>query len=380
MTILRQPLDRRAPLGSSVEDGTVRPAVPRVLIVSASVGAGHDGAATELARQAAAAGYAVDRVDFLDLFPRGVGGLLRAAYRIQLRSAPATWGWLLARLEHGGGRRWAARVAARLTRKRLLRACAPDPTLAVSTYPLASQSLADLRLRGLLGCPVVTFLTDMSVHPLWVAPGADLHLALHAEPARQAARLGARGVRIVGPAVSPAFTAVTPTSRATARSRFRLPTEAPLGLVVAGSWGVGDIVRTVHDLLAAGVVTPVVVCGSNAALRRRLEKVPGVRTLGWVDDMASLMHACDIVVQNAGGLTSLEARECGLPVVTYRSLPGHGHSNSQALEIAGWTIWARERAELVPALLLALGHRPTVEPSVCVPWAGLLDQPLLMTA
>lgn len=353
---------------------------PGVLIVSASIGAGHDGAATELARQAVAAGYAVERVDFLDLFPRGWGALLRAAYRLQLRIAPASWGWLLALSKHRGGRRWPALVAARLTRQRLLDACGTGHDLTISTYPLASQSLSALRLRGSLTSPVATFLTDMSVHPLWVAPGIDLHLALHEIPAAEAVCLGARGVHVVGPVVSPDFTPGTPRSRRASRRRFRLPPDVPLALVVAGSWGVGDIVRTVDDLVASGVVTPVVVCGTNTALLRRLHRVPGVCALGWVDDMAELMQACDLVIQNAGGLTSLEARQSGLPVLTYRCLPGHGLTNSRALESAGWARWPQGPEELLPTLLLVLGLPSDDVSAGGVPWGRLLGPRDLVSA
>ncbi|MFC7733826.1 hypothetical protein [Actinomadura keratinilytica] len=45
-----------------------------MLIVSASMGAGHDGAAAELARRLAAAGGAAEVVDLLELLPLGLGG------------------------------------------------------------------------------------------------------------------------------------------------------------------------------------------------------------------------------------------------------------------------------------------------------------------
>lgn len=353
---------------------------PSILIVSASIGAGHDGAAAEIGRQATAAGCSVERVDFLDLFPLGIGHLLRAGYRLQLRAAPATWGWLLSRLVSGAGHRWAARLASRLTRKRLLAACQDRPDLTISTYPLASQALSALRLRGGLRTPVVTFLTDMSVHPLWVAPGVDTHLALHDIAGAAARELGARDLRVVGPAVSPSFTPVTPASRCAERERFHLPSGEALCLVVAGSWGVGDIASTVAELLDSGLVTPVVVCGRNASLLRRLRAMPGVTALGWVDDMPGLMHACDLVVQNAGGLTSLEARRCGLPVLTYRSLPGHGLTNSRALESAGWAGWARDSDELILALVAALAGSPSAVPADDIPWRALVGQPFLVSA
>lgn len=353
---------------------------PSVLVVSASIGAGHDGAAMEIGRQASAAGCSVERVDFLDLFPLGIGHLLRASYRLQLRAAPATWGWLLSRLGSGAGNRWATRLAYRLTRKRLLAACEGRPDLTISTYPLASQALSVLRIHGGLGTPVATFLTDMSVHPLWVAPGVDIHLALHDVAAAAARDLGARDVRVVGPAVSPSFTPATGDSRRAARDRFQLPESERLCLVIAGSWGVGDIARTVTELLGSGLVRPVIVCGRNMSLLRRLRSVPGVTALGWVDDMPGLMHACDLVVQNAGGLTSLEARRCGLPVVTYRSLPGHGLTNSRALESAGWAGWARDSDELALALVAALVAASPAAPASDIPWRTLVGQRSLVSA
>lgn len=78
---------------------------------------------------------------------------------------------------------------------------------------------------------------------------------------------------------------------------------------------------------------------------------------GWVDDMPGLMHACDVLVQNAGGLTSLEALAGGLPVVSYRCIPGHGQTNAAALDEAGLAPWIREPDRLAPTLTELL-HGP----------------------
>ncbi len=368
-TLFRFVTYRRFVFTSSPEPAVSQ--APRVLIVSASIGAGHDGAARELARRAEAAGFAADRVDFLDLLPSGLGPLLRSTYRLQLRLAPDTWGWLLPLLDSRGGR-WLVGLTSRLVRRRLLAVCHPEPCLAISTYPLASHALSRLRLAGEFWSPVVTFLTDMSVHPLWVAPGVDAHLSLHRVPAEQAQALGARGVEIVGPAVCSSFAPWTASERRDSRRRLGLPEGPPLALVVAGSWGVGDITRTVDDLMACGLVLPVVVCGDNHRLLMSLQHHDGVVALGWVDDMAGLMSACDVVVQNAGGLTSLEARQTGLPVLTYRSLPGHGLTNSQALHEAGWATWVRDREELGDCLRHALSQPVAAAVAGDIPWSRLV--------
>jgi UDP-N-acetylglucosamine:LPS N-acetylglucosamine transferase len=345
------------PLGQVRHRAEPPPAPGRVVIVSASVGAGHDGAAAELSRQFVDSGWAVDRHDFLDLLPGGWGPALRAAYRAELTVAPRTWGWLL---DAAGSQHFAARSALALTRAAgdtMVAAIGSAPTAVVSTYPLASQVLGQLRRSGRLSAPAVTFLTDMSVHPQWVAAGVDAHLALHRVAASQAELLRAARIQVVGPTVSPAFRpAHSSTERCAARARFNLPARRPLALISAGSWGVGSVVATARDVAATGLAIPVVMCGRNVGLRRRLSRQPDVVALGWVDDTASLMRAGDLLIQNAGGLTCLEALATRLPVLTYRSLPGHGRQNAAALDESGWVPWVREN--LTGAIRTALSQAP----------------------
>jgi glycosyltransferase involved in cell wall biosynthesis len=100
------------------------------------------------------------------------------------------------------------------------------------------------------------------------------------------------------------------------------------------------------DVAATGLATPVTVCGRNERLRERLARSGTGVPLGWVDDMPALIRASDVVVQNAGGLTSLEAMAVGVPVITYRCLPGHGATNARALDEAGLALWVRRPGEL----------------------------------
>jgi UDP-N-acetylglucosamine:LPS N-acetylglucosamine transferase len=53
--------------------------------------------------------------------------------------------------------------------------------------------------------------------------------------------------------------------------------------------------------------------------------------------MAGLMAAADVLVENAGGLTSKEALRVGLPVVTFRPITGHGRHDAGALAALGLT-------------------------------------------
>jgi hypothetical protein len=324
---------------------------PTVVMISASIGAGHDGAARELARRLTAAGFRVDRHDFLDMLPAGWGDAIRGTYAWQLRHAPASWGWLLRAAAGPRASSGASALAAGAATIRMLAAVGSGTAAVVSTYPLASQVLGRLRRTGRLAAPAIAFMTDPSVHPLCVAAGIDLHIAPGEPAAADIRKRYVAPAAVAGPVVDPAFRPSFGLSDAyDARYRLGLPLIDRLAVVVAGSWGVGDIESTARDIAATGSAMPVVVCGRNEVLRRRMARSGQVITLGWVDDMASLLRAADVVVHNAGGLSSLEAMASGVPVISYRCLPGHGAANAAVLCAAGLSPWPRGPAAFAAAL------------------------------
>jgi UDP-N-acetylglucosamine:LPS N-acetylglucosamine transferase len=330
----------------------------RAVVFSARVGAGHDAAANEIARRLAGAGLQVDRYDFLDQLPGPVGRMMCDSYHNMLLAAPWSYQMLYGALDRSRGLSLQVTFFSKLSTRRMLDAIGTDARVVVSTYPLASQVLGRLRASGRLRVPVVTYLTDYSVHRLWVAEGVDGHTAVHDVAAAQARELGAAQVVTVDPAVDPRFFPSTEAARAWARAKFGLPAEGKLALLVGGSWGIGEFEQTVRDVTATGMARCVVVCGQNDDLRKHLLEQGAEHVYGWVDDMPGLMHACDVLIQNAGGMTVYEARASRLPVVTYRTLPGHGETNAQSLDEAGTAPWVRDAADLRVTLEKALQERP----------------------
>jgi UDP-N-acetylglucosamine:LPS N-acetylglucosamine transferase len=323
----------------------------RVLIVSASMGAGHNGAAREMAQRLSDGGHEATVVDFLDCLPFGIGTLMPVLYELQLRLAP--WAYEATyRLWYLLPMACAPLVAfvSLFSHRRLLRAVRDSRAEAVvSMYPLASLTLGRLRQRGKLRAPVATFITDFAVHPLWVHRAVDLHLCVHPQSAERAAKATGRPAAAPGPLVPPRFrTGVG--DRDAVRARLGLSPADRAALVVAGSWGIGELEETFDDLVATGRYTPVVVCGNNDRLRRRLEARGAGVVLGWTDEMPSLLGAADVLVQNAGGLTCMEAFACGLPIVSYRPIAGHGRDNAADMERAGVAGYAHTRDELAPTL------------------------------
>ena len=331
--------------------------MPSILLISASFGGGHHVAAQRLAAGLERWGFQGEVVDLLDLLPGRLGPALRRAYRAQLAIAPGSWTWLCRAQEDPAAAERAAKIAA-LAAKRVRALCGPRTAAVVSTYPLASQLLGGMRDRGELSVPTVSVLTDLSVHPLWIHRSVDSHIVLHSVAAHAARDLGAQDVMIGGPIVPSAFHPATPAEKDEARASFGLPADGPVALVVGGSWGVGQIRRSASDIQRFTGIAPAVACGRNRTARLRLAATKTGIPLGWVDDMPRLLRAADVVIQSGGGLTAQEAVVSGVPVLTYRPLPGHGYANAAALQAAGWAPWIHTRRLLASAVASALTERP----------------------
>jgi len=352
-------------------------ALPRVLIVSGSVGAGHDGAAHELADRLRAQGVDVDHRDYLLALPSLCRYFLRDGYTASVERAPQLFQWLFDAIEG----RWLVhatmRAFCRLGDRTVRRWTQAHPYgVVVSTYPLASQSLGNLRRRGELRVPAVTYLTDPAVHRSWVHPAVDHHLTVTSWAARQGSQTYRVVMRPAGPLVPARFGTVDPARRLALRGELGLDPHRQVALLVTGSLGLGDVEHSARQVLTAGLV-PLVLCGRNHALQRRLAAVPGVVALGWRNDVHDLMHAADVLVHNAGGLTFTEAMVAGLPAVSYRCIPGHGIANAAALRDGGLAPWARTDEQFTRALAqqAARGRTASVHDDPALHVLALLRRP-----
>jgi UDP-N-acetylglucosamine:LPS N-acetylglucosamine transferase len=308
------------------------------------MGAGHDGAANELRRRLERSGHEVEVVDFLDAVALHIGPLLRWYYEFQLRVAP--WSYELSYKLSPVLRAPAIMLDTWLT-KRSLKKTIKDfrPDAIVSVYPLASLVLGRMRRKKQLRVPVLTYLTDFAVHSLWVHKGIDRHLAVSEISAQTAESRGGKDAHARGPLVSDRFREVE-YDRDAVRTNLGLAPDERAVLVVAGSWGVGDVIETVAAIGRSGEFHPITVCGRDDDLRAQLEERGYGTVIGWTDEMPALMAASDALVENAGGLTCMEAFAVGLPVITFRPIAGHGKDNAETMSKAGVNSYARDEAEL----------------------------------
>lgn len=330
-------------------------AAPRVLILSASYGSGHNAVARALEASLQAAGAETRIVDhFRDLVHPAFDRWSRRLYAAILRRAPAVWGfgyWVGDRLSpssglvFGMGSLGTPRLLSLLERER--------PDLVVSTHPTPAGALSDLRRRGVTRIPHALVYSDFAVHRQWIPPLVDLH-CVPAESVR--ADLIAHGIapdRVLASGLPVRAEFEQPTDPTSARRALGLDLERPVVLAMAGAFGwTGDLPAATGVLRDLPVpLQALIVAGHDGALRARLkESVRGagrrVRVLGYTDEMRQLMAAADLLVTKAGGVSLAEAIACDLPVVCFGSLPGHERRNERFIVEAGAALRARSAVEL----------------------------------
>lgn len=326
-------------------------AVSRLLVVSASMGAGHDAVAAELARRLRAAGHETLHTDVLELLPARVGTGLRIFYRTAVRYAPVVYAGVYAAFfrADGGTRPGSAPLAALAEDRLSARVASGRADAVVGVFHLAAQVTGRMRARGRLAVPSAVLITDFAVHRQWLHRGNDLHLCLTTEIAQDVRRRLGRPATACGPLLPDGF-GPHPVGESYWRRRLAAVDGQRPVLLSAGAWGVGSRLEATARLLSGAGYLPVALCGRNERLRRLLSTVPGTLAMGWVDDMPGLLAACSAVVDNAAGQTALEALAVGVPVIGYRPIPGHGADGVRRMAALGLTEHAVDTRQLVESL------------------------------
>jgi diacylglycerol O-acyltransferase len=357
------------------------PVPRRALIVSATIGEGHNsaGRALQEAVERIWPGCEVGWLDTLSVLGPGVGPVARASYVSQIRHLPWMYEFFFSATRR---RQWPLLATRRLIGSWCGRRMAPRirefaPDVIISTYPLGSAGLSWLRQHRTLDVPVGAWVPAFWPHPYWLYRNLDITYVMHPQAVPIAAR-AEPGVRVAVGAL-PVRDAFAPGDRTAARARLGISDNSFVATVSTGSFAFGRVDAAVTALLAAGPQVQVVaICGRNDRLRAQLStsgEPPGrLRVVGWTDDMPSWITASDVVVANAGGATGLEALACAVPLIMFQPIAGHGKANAALMTSAGVAVLAwspaeltavvrrlaadpAERADLERALQAGQGHR-----------------------
>jgi processive 1,2-diacylglycerol beta-glucosyltransferase len=352
------------------------PALNRVLVLSASSGAGHVRAAQALERALVVTGRVreVRHVDILQYTSKLFRRLYAQAYLDLANHAPKVLGWLYDYFDEPWKHERLLLALHTLNATRFVRFLERErPDWAVSTHFLPAALIAGLRSKGRLSTRQAIVVTDFDVQGMWLTRHVDRYFVALEETRARLERLGVppEAITISGIPIDPVF--AEPKDAGAMRAKHGLAPDRTTVLVSAGGFGVGPVEALVHTLLELRQpVQLVVICGRSAELKGRLDALaaarppdltPALHVVSYTTEMDEYMAAADLLVGKPGGLTSSEALARGLPLVIVHPIPGQEERNADHLLEAGVAIrgnnlaalaWKIDRLLADPARLAAM--------------------------
>src|SRR5882724_2638732 len=325
---------------------------PRVLILSASSGAGHVRAAQALEKAFHAQGNCeVEHIDALQHVTKLFQRLYDKAYIRMVRRAPELMGLLYNRTDQPWDHARRRLALDRLNVQpmiRMLKRVQPD--LCVATHFLPAEILAWLIAKKKLRARHAIVVTDYDVHALWLCRTVDRYYVAMQESLEYLANIGVprEKLHVTGIPIDPLFE--KPVSASDARKKLGLTASEPVLVLSAGGYGVGPLEQLVKDLLATQRPWQIVaIAGKSEPLKKRLDALvkgagktpsgqPRLVPVGFTTEMDQYMAAADLLIGKAGGLTTSEALARELPMALVEPIPGQEERNADHLLEAGEAI------------------------------------------
>jgi len=333
----------------------------RAVVLTGSLGMGHHVVTDVVVASLDRLGFDPVTLDCMELLGRRAARMGDWVFR-RLLDVPTIYDGLHFAHFRPGGR--VARTVDRLATHRLVPALrqvlAEDPAdLLLAAFATGASAAAKLAADhpGPHRPTTVVLCTDVTPHRLWVQGPADLYLVTSQAAAAAVRRYEPRAqIAVVPPPVRRQFAGVP--ERTQARQRYGVAPAARCTLLMGGGWGLGPLAATARALADQGV-TVLAVAGHNRRLHRTLVELarhqPGVVPFAFVDDVAGLMAAADVVLTTPGATTCSEARVVGRPLVLLDVVPGHGRDNVQhELELGDADVCDPDPARLTASVLAVL--------------------------
>ena len=348
---------------------------PRVLLLSASSGAGHVRAAQALEKVFAARGDClVEHIDSIQYVSKLFQGIYDKTYISMVRKAPDLMGVLYERTDQPWQNPRRRLALDRLNTQpmiRLLKRVQPD--LCIATHFLPGEILAWLIAKKKLNAKNAIVVTDYDVHAMWLVRTVSRYYVAIPEAAEYLAGIGVPReiVRVTGIPIDPVFS--VPLDQTTARQQLELDPSATILLLAAGGYGVGPVEQLVGDLLALQRPWQLIaIAGKGQEVKKRLDQVargagslasghPQLVPVGFTTQMDQYIAAADLLVGKAGGLTTSEALSRHLPMALIEPIPGQEFRNADHLLENGAAIRCNNLPAAAWKIAKLLDDRPRLE-------------------
>lgn len=212
------------------------------------------------------------------------------------------------------------------------------PDAIISTHPFATEMISLLKEDGKITAPLICVMTDYGPHRAWIHPYVDSYIVSNEGMVDTMAKMGAPREKIhpYGIPVEESF--YEKMDRAEVLRQLGLSPDKPTVLIMAGSFGVSNILRIYNNIIKVNLdFQIIVITGKNERLYEAFNKLilrnsrqkplrdvsvklkpkpsKPTKVLFFTNEVHKYMQISDLILTKPGGLT--RQRSLGLQ-------PAHG--------------------------------------------------------
>ncbi len=365
----------------------------KTLILSASTGGGHNRASNALKSYILSQDNSeqVEIIDTLRYCSSILDKTVTVGYKTLAKNAPELYGTFYKTSDKESPiSELVSSTMTQFAKKLLPLIEEKQPDVVVSCHPFASNMMSILKSAYDVDVPVISIITDFMPHRAYIGDQIDAYITASEDTAENLSEKYGVDKNKIHPLGMPIFESFYNKNESRMNEtyeRLGFSKDKPTVLVMAGSFGVNDILKIYENLVEIDVdYQIIVITGKNQKLydafekllsksdnefetsdysqlftelsdaniakliyeyseqlrtelsaklhstfRRSTDKSKPTSLFYFVDNVEDYMHISDLIITKPGGLTTSESLACALPMAVFKAFPGQEAQNADFL-------------------------------------------------
>ncbi|UIE39479.1 MGDG synthase family glycosyltransferase [Leptodesmis sichuanensis] len=237
-----------------------------------------------------------------------------------------------------------------------------DPDAIVCVQQIPSRLLQLLEQEDQTSKPQYVVVTDVIAHSTWINYGVAGYFLPNSLSRNLLIQRGLNPDVLHVTGIPVKLEIMQPKTKEETRSHLNLPHDRPVISLFGGGLNPRRVRSMVMDLLDSPMpMMLVVAAGRNEKLEEALEDLTAgthvrLRKVGTIDYVDDLVVASDLIITKAGGLITSEILARGTPMIIVDPIPGQEEQNADVIAAAGAGVQLRLLEMVGPTVQYLLRH------------------------
>lgn len=326
-----------------------------ILVVTASMGSGHNKAANAVA-EAIKRKYPVNKINVIDFMSTETAyfnSLVKDIYLKMLDHTPSVYEFFYKFTSDSTKGSTIQSVFAHAMKKdmrELIKKYEADMVICTHPFPCAAASY--LKQTGEINIPLITVMTDFCVHQFWLYKNIDIYFTANDLLKKEMVNQGLLEERIFVTGIPVGYNFRVDYNRDDLLTKFKLEKDKPVALIMGGGLGLGGVKNALCQLERLKKdIQILVITGANVALWSEMNEYAQhskhkIFVWGYSHNIQEFMSVATFLISKPGALTISEALTRELPMILHDPIPGPEVDNANFVSDNGAAIWVRHQDTL----------------------------------